>query len=41
MTTPATTRTYRVHGVSRPVGHGKIHCNITDIKADTGAGLSM
>jgi uncharacterized OsmC-like protein len=37
MTTPATTHTYRVHGVSRPGGHGKIRCNATDIKADTGA----
>lgn len=28
---------YRVHGVSRPGGHGKIRCNTTDIKADTGS----
>lgn len=31
------THSYRVHGVSRPGGHGKIRCNTTDIKADTGA----
>jgi len=37
MTTPATKQTYRVHGVSRPGGHGKIRCNTTDIKADTGS----
>jgi uncharacterized OsmC-like protein len=35
-TAPAST-TYRVHGVSRPGGHGKIRCNTTDIKADTGS----
>jgi uncharacterized OsmC-like protein len=28
---------YRVHGVSGPGGHGKIRCNTTDIKADTGS----
>ncbi|HUP15644.1 MAG TPA: OsmC family protein [Acidimicrobiia bacterium] len=28
---------YRVHGMSRPGGHGKIRCNTTDIKADTGS----
>jgi uncharacterized OsmC-like protein len=37
MTTPAATQTYRVQGVSRPGGHGKIRCNATDIKADTGS----
>ncbi len=37
MTPPDTTQTYRVHGVSRPGGHGKIRCNTTDIKADTGS----
>lgn len=31
------THSYRVHGVSRPGGHGKVRCNTTDIKADTGA----
>ncbi|MEX2623111.1 MAG: OsmC family protein [Acidimicrobiia bacterium] len=30
-------QTYRVHGVSRPGGHGQISCNTTDIKADTGS----
>lgn len=30
-------QTYRVHGVSGPGGHGKIRCNSTDIKADTGS----
>jgi uncharacterized OsmC-like protein len=34
---PDVTQTYRVHGVSRPGGHGKIRCNTTDIKADTGS----
>jgi uncharacterized OsmC-like protein len=29
--------TYRVHGVSRPGGHGRIRCNTTDVKADTGS----
>jgi uncharacterized OsmC-like protein len=29
--------TYRVHGVSRPGGHGKIRCNTTDVKVDTGS----
>lgn len=28
---------YRVHGVSRPGGHGRIRCNATDVKADTGS----
>jgi uncharacterized OsmC-like protein len=37
MTAPVTTQTYRVQGVSRPGGHGKIRCNATDIKADTGS----
>ncbi len=32
-----TTPTYRVQGVSRPGGNGKIRCNTTDIKADTGS----
>ncbi len=31
------TQTYQVHGLSRPGGHGQIHCNATDIKADTGS----
>lgn len=31
------TTTYRVHGVSRPGGHGRIRCNATDVKADTGS----
>lgn len=30
-------QSYRVQGVSRPGGHGKIRCNTTDIKADTGS----
>lgn len=30
-------QTYRVHGVSGPGGHGRIRCNTTDIKADTGS----
>jgi uncharacterized OsmC-like protein len=34
--TPVTT-SYRVRGVSRPGGHGRIRCNATDVKADTGA----
>lgn len=34
--TPAST-IYRVHGVSRPGGHGRIRCNATDVKADTGS----
>lgn len=29
--------TYRVRGVSRPGGHGKIQCNATEVKADTGS----
>lgn len=29
--------TYRVHGVSQPGGHGRIRCNDTDVKADTGS----
>lgn len=33
----ASTATYRVHGLSRPGGHGKIRCNSTDIKVDTGS----
>ena len=37
MSTANTTQTYRVHGVSRPGGHGKIRCNTTDIRADTGS----
>ena len=37
MTATATTQSYRVHGVSRPGGHGKIRCNTADIKADTGS----
>jgi uncharacterized OsmC-like protein len=28
---------YVVRGVSRPGGHGRIRCNATDIKADTGS----
>lgn len=28
---------YRVHGVSRPGGHGTIQCNTTEVKADTGS----
>jgi uncharacterized OsmC-like protein len=28
---------YRVHGVSRPGGHGRIRCGATDVKADTGS----
>lgn len=28
---------YLVRGVSRPGGHGRIRCNTTDIKADTGS----
>jgi uncharacterized OsmC-like protein len=28
---------YRVHGVSRPGGHGHIRCNTTDLKVDTGS----
>lgn len=31
------TSTYRVDGVSRPGGHGKIRGNTTDIRADTGS----
>lgn len=37
MTPPGATQTYRVHGVSRPGGHGNIRCNTTDIRADTGS----
>jgi uncharacterized OsmC-like protein len=29
--------TYRVHGVGHPGGHGRIRCNATDVKADTGS----
>lgn len=32
-----TAGSYRVHAVSGPGGHGKIRCNTTDIKADTGS----
>jgi len=28
---------YQVRGVGRPGGHGRIRCNTTDIKVDTGA----
>jgi uncharacterized OsmC-like protein len=28
---------YRVRGVSRPGGHGRIRCGATDVKADTGS----
>jgi len=31
------TTSYLVRGVSRPGGHGRIRCNTTDIKADTGS----
>lgn len=31
------TVSYQVRGVGRPGGHGRIRCNTTDIKADTGA----
>ncbi|HSL25252.1 MAG TPA: OsmC family protein [Acidimicrobiia bacterium] len=31
------TTTYRVQGVSHPGGHGRIRCNTTDVKADTGS----
>ena len=34
---PPSAQNYRVHGVSGPGGHGKIRCNATDIKADTGS----
>jgi uncharacterized OsmC-like protein len=37
LSTPVATQTYRVRGISRPGGHGKIRCNTTDIKADTGS----
>jgi uncharacterized OsmC-like protein len=37
LSTPEATQTYRVRGISRPGGHGKIRCNTTDIKADTGS----
>lgn len=33
----AASTTYRVHGVSRPGGHGNIRCNATDITPDTGS----
>jgi len=36
-TAASASTTYRVHGVSRPGGHGKIRCNTTDVKADTGS----
>lgn len=29
--------TYRVSGVSRPGGHGRIECNTTKVKVDTGS----
>lgn len=32
-----TSTTYRVHGVSHPGGHGRIRCNTTDVKVDTGS----
>lgn len=31
------TTAYRVRGVSRPGGHGRIRCGATDVKADTGS----
>jgi uncharacterized OsmC-like protein len=34
---PSTVQTYRVEGVGRPGGHGRIRCNATDVKADTGS----
>jgi uncharacterized OsmC-like protein len=37
VTAASASTTYRVHGVSRPGGHGKIRCNTTDVKADTGS----
>lgn len=37
MTSSEATHTYRVHGVSRPGGHGRIRCNTTDVKVDTGS----
>jgi len=37
MTAQSTTKTYQVHGVSRPGGHGSIRCNTTSVKADTGS----
>ena len=36
-TTTIPTTSYQVRGVGRPGGHGRIRCNTTDIKADTGA----
>ena len=34
---PLTGAWYRVHGVGHPGGHGRIRCNATDVKADTGS----
>jgi len=34
---PQTRISYRVHGISRPGGHGRIRCGATDVKADTGS----
>jgi len=35
LSSPSTT--YRVRGVSRPGGHGRIRCAATDVKIDTGS----
>ncbi|MEX0796932.1 MAG: OsmC family protein [Acidimicrobiia bacterium] len=37
MMAPGSTKTYQVHGVGRPGGHGSIRCNTTTVKADTGS----
>jgi uncharacterized OsmC-like protein len=37
VTGTASTQTYRVRGASRPGGHGRIRCNTTEIRADTGS----
>jgi uncharacterized OsmC-like protein len=37
MNPQVSTQTYRVHGLSRPGGHGSIRCNTTTVKADTGS----
>ncbi len=37
MTEPITMHRYRVEGIGRPGGHGRIRCNATDVRADTGS----
>jgi uncharacterized OsmC-like protein len=36
-TKPSPSAVYRVHGVSRPGGHGRVQCASTSVKADTGS----